>query len=329
VNRELLRLLSQAVTVPAFLQLAEDEARALLLREGREALAAQRGQTVRAIRELQLKRERLTRGYVAGVIAEVDFRKLGSEISADLERNEAELGELERRLANQQGEAALLTLIREKLPRLPEIWEVLLPEERRQLIRDLTEFVVIERQSTGHALLRVKVPFLPELQAWLGHGKSRAAGFAGGVAGLTPRELAYLCLLSEGQTPPQIRARWTSNTGHIYNLKKSLLRRLGVESLEEAIDLARERFLAERERLPLDASSSNSRGVWHPTERQRIQQVLEGYGRGLDREAICAELGLRPHTVRVMEWRARKLCGVKTLEEVLEGFSNGAPLPEG
>jgi DNA invertase Pin-like site-specific DNA recombinase len=325
VNRELLRSLAEAVQAPQFLQLAEDAARAIVLQEGRQSLLEKRELSVRALKGLQERREKLTRAYIGGFVPEEDFQKLARELNDSVTTTEEELRELERRLANQVGEEKLLATIREKLPQLPEIWEVLLPEERRQLVRELTEYTVVERVSAGHAVLRVKIHYLPQQERHLSHGKSREAGFKEGVEGLSARELAYLCLLSEGHSVPEIRRRWNSNSGHLYNLRRSLLRRLNVDTVDEALELARERIARERPSLPLDVPADPDRSNWRPTQAQRVREVLERYARGLDRTTICQELGLKPQTVRIAEWSARKLYDVARLEEAIECFRQGKP----
>ena len=230
--------------LPAFQALARDQARVLLLREGRRALEKQQRRRRDALGKQQAERRNLARMRVRGVIAEEDYEPLFRELAAQVEATEAEIAELERRLADEAGEQARLREVRRRLPDLPGVWELMDPDERRQLLRDLTEYVVIERQGTARAELRLKVHFLPEQRLELPPGKSRAAGFHAGVAGLSPRELALLYWVGEGLTLAQVQAKWSGNGGHLYNLRRSVFRRLEVDDLEEAVALAAARIEA-------------------------------------------------------------------------------------
>lgn len=330
IDHALIELLQGAVTVPEFQGLMEAEACRLLLEEGRDVLAGQRQDRIRALQKLRVQREKLLRAHLADRVSPEDYDRLYLELQGDLERTERELGELERRLADHQGEAALLSRIQEYLPRFALIWEALLPEERRQLLRDLTEYVVVQRVDGGRLALRVKVPFLPELQAEILHARSRAAGFAAGVAGLTQRELAALCLLGEGLSYPEVLERWNVKGGARTSLKRRILERLEVHTLEEAVALSAERVAQERGKLPLNVPAGTYNGSWRPTRAQRIPQVLERHLRGMSRSEIAAELGLALHSVRMAEYNARKKYGVATLPEALERFraEQSPPDPE-
>jgi site-specific DNA recombinase len=320
VDRELLRLLEQAVKLPEFLRLAEEEAQAVLQREGREALLARREKAQRILRDLQEQEQKLVRLHLRGSISEEVYDQEFQRLQADQVQTQEELTEMEARLANQEGQAELLARVRETLPDLTRIWGVLSGEERRVLVRELTEYVVLERTAMRQARMRVKVHFLPEQTLILAHSRSRAAGHGTGVDGLTRRELALLCLYAEGKTLKEIAACWGAEMSGLYQKQRSVLRRLGVSTLEEAVSQAWSRIEEERAQLPLTAPTSDHEAPWRGRQQQRIIQVLEGLLEGKDFARIAQEHELAFATVRNMAWKARRIYNVRTVEEAVEQY---------
>jgi DNA-binding CsgD family transcriptional regulator len=167
----------------------------------------------------------------------------------------------------------------------------------------------------------VKVHFLPEQVLDLHHSRSLAAGFGAGVAGLTLRELAVLSLYAEGHTLKEIAHLWSANLSGLYQKARSILQRLEVDTLEEAVGLARPRIDAEHEQLPLNVKTHQKEWApWRPSQLDRLAQVLEGHVRKLAGRAIAAELGVSYTTVRNLEWKARKLYRVESIVEAAECY---------
>lgn len=226
-----------------------------------------------------------------------------------------------RRLENQESDEQLLERICVLLQDFPRLWEALNPDEQCQLVRDLTEYAVVERIGYRQSRLRVKIHFLPEQNAVLPHGHSLIGGYGAGVAGLTPRELALLYWVGQGKSAVQIAAHWQGDRGSIYGLRDRVLKRLQVPTVADAVALAEERIEAEREQLPLDEPTQRGHHAWIPSQEERIRQVLDGHRRGLARNAIATETGLALPSVRHYEWKACKRYGVRTLAEALAQFA--------
>jgi DNA invertase Pin-like site-specific DNA recombinase/DNA-binding NarL/FixJ family response regulator len=328
VDQELVRLLQASLQAPEFVQLAETEAQELLLREGRTTLKAQRDQSQRALQGTLQKQKTLLELHLEGVVDRDHYRDKYAALLEDAERTRQELSELERRLEDTASEAQLLARIREQLPDLPRVWSALHPEERRQLVRELTEYVILERIDYRQARLRVKVHFLPEQGVLLASSRSLEAGYRNGVEHLTPRELALLHLFSLGKTLPQIAAHWKADPTGIWRMGVKIRRRLEVGTLAEAAARAAARIQAEREQLPLDEPSRRGHQAWRPSQAERITRVLEGYRRGLTRTEIAQQEGLSLQSVRNYEWKACRQYGVKTLAEALEQCAETQPKEE-
>lgn len=322
VDQEVVRLLARAVSLPEFTRLAEREAQAILLHEGREALIQQRNQAIEALQRLHERERKLVGLHLSGRISETIYDEQHTAIRKDREQTERDLAALDARLGQENGELALLEQVRERLPDLQRIWSVLEPEERRSLVQELTQYVVLERTGFRSACLRLKVHFLPEQRVVLHHSKSRAAGYAVGVNGLTARELALLYLVSQGKSLLEVAAHWHSCPSAVYIHRRHILERLGVQSLEEALELAAERIERERAHLPIDAPAKRGRGDWRTSQKQRMRQVLTGYTRGLNRQQIAHELGLSIQTIRNMEWKARRRCGNLPLANTIQRFQS-------
>ena len=317
----ILRILSAAIHLPEFQRLAEQEAHTLLMLEGREALVGQREQLRRALAEVKVREQRLARLRVLDSISEEVYLEEHARLQVDRAETEQQLAQLEARLADHRGEATLLAQVRETLPELNRVWEVLTSEERRLVVRDLTEYVLLERTASRRARLRVKVHFLPEQVLDLHHSRSRAAGCGLGVSALTQRELAVLALYAEGYSLLEIAKLWDANPSGVHQKGRSILQRLKVETLDEAVVLAWSRINVERDRLPLQVKTSGKEWApWRSSQLERLATILEGRLEGKDGKVIAAELRLTLTTVRNLEWKARRLYGVESLTEAVQCY---------
>jgi DNA-binding CsgD family transcriptional regulator len=331
VDAVLVRLLRAAVRLPEFQALAGEEARALVVQEGQASLAQRRGQLQRALTESQQQVRRLVDLHLENRLPRELYDEKYERLAANQRELETELADVGRRLEDQESDAALLGRIHTLLADFPRLWEAFTPDERRQFVADLTEYVVLERTAYRHARLRVKIHFLPEQNALLSAASSRTGGpgprGAGpGVAGLTPRELAFLYWAGQGRTVREIAAHWQASQERVYALQRRVLERLQVPSLAAAVELAAARVTAEQAELPLDESTRSGCPVWGHRQAERIRQVLTGHQQGLSRPAIAETVGLAPQSVRHYEWKACKQYGVATLAEALVCFAAAAPV---
>jgi DNA invertase Pin-like site-specific DNA recombinase/DNA-binding CsgD family transcriptional regulator len=321
VDEILVQLLCAAVSLPEFTALAHAEARSLLVQEGRETLAQRRGELQRAVTHHQEQLRRLLDLHLENRVPRELYDERYDQLTTRQAELETDLADVVRRLDDQESDEQLLERIQVLLQEFPRLWEALTPDERRQLVKELTEYAVVERTGYRQSRLRVKIHFLPEQSAVLPHGHSLVGGYGAGVAGLTPRELALLYWVGQGKSAVQIAAHWQGDRATIYGLRNRVLKRLQVPTLAAAVALAEERIEAEREQLPLDEPTQQGRHPWIPSQEERIRQVLDGHRRGLDRKAIADETGLAVPSVRHYEWKACKRYGVPTLVEALERFA--------
>jgi len=323
VDRALLRLLSSAVTCPEFVSLANAEGRAVLVQEGREAQLQRREQLQRSLSDSGRQMEDLLDLHLEERVPREIYNRKYDALQERASVARTELTDVERRLGDQESDEALLVRMRALLTGFSEVWSVLGADERRQLVADLTEYVMIERTAYRQSRLRVKLHFLPEQAVLLPHSRSLEGGFQTGVAGLTPRELALLYWTREGCSIKQIATRWNAEVTGTHRCSRRILERLQVATLPEAVELAWLRLDEEKERLPLDEACHRGLQSWRYSQSDRIAQVLDGHRRGLARDQIAAETGMALQSVRTYEWKALQSYGVKTLEEALScAFGN-------
>jgi DNA-binding CsgD family transcriptional regulator len=266
-----------------------------------------------------------------GTVDEATYDQEYARITAEKRSLETELERVVLQLADESQRQALLQEVERAVTQLPEMWEELNPEERRHLLGQVIEYCWIEPIGGHKHRVWLKLYFLPEIVEELLPSKSRLTGLFDDVAHLTQRELAYLALASEGWSEEKIRTHWQVTPQATYFLRKSLLQRLGVVEIEEAVRLARGRIEREREALPLGPTD------WHPgrgrrTEgelRPRVAEALRRYIETQDEKQVAQAMGITLNTAKCQLWHARHELGCATVAAAAEKYLelNGGQLP--
>jgi len=325
IERRLLRLLGEAVQTPEFRRLARREARDVVLNRDRRQATRRLQEQERARRENRSQQERLLQAFTLAALNEEVFAERQQTLAEAQSRLDEEITRLRGRTESRKSQEALLEQVLGVLPELDRIWADLPADERRQLVANLTEFVVLERLGHGRLRLRVKVHYLREWEANLGNARSREMGGKMGVEHLTQRELALLYWVDQGKSIPEIAELWQAARSGLYCLRRSILARLEVARMRDAVRQARQRLREEQDRLPLLEVSTGCRGYagYRPRREQRQEQALRLFAEGSSRAEAARELGLSLETVRVYEWRIRQRYGVETLAEAVARWQAG------
>jgi len=319
IERVVLKRLAAFAARPEFQELLKRTAQRHVMEMEVQRLEEEKERLEKALRDLQRQRQRLLSAYTRGVCAEEDYEREYRRIEADRQQLTQQLEQVERLLANQSRREQLLQQVKETVQHLPRVWAALNPEERRQLLASLLEYIYIGPLPDGRFVVRMKMHFLPEVTEELPNARSRASGLFDDVEHLTKRELAALYWLQKGWDVKKIAEHWQTTREAVHYLIRSVKRRLGVDDIRQAVALAAHRLDAEKDTLPLGPTG------WHvgrPKSSEpltpRMKQILEDYIDGLSVEESARKHGISPKTVSVLRWKVRQRLGVKTLDEAAQ-----------
>jgi len=223
-------------------------------------------------------------------------------------------------LSDESHRLSLLAEVERAVTQLPELWEEMNAEERRHVLRQVIEYCYVEPTDFRKHRVRVKFHFLPEVVEELPASKSRMTGLFDDVAHLTPRELAYLTLRADGLTDSEIRDRWQVTTQALYSLRKSAMKRLQADTVEEVIHLAKGRIEKERDELPLEATGWHNGRPKSKGLRPRSEEALVRYMQDRDHQKVAQAMGIAPHSVKCLLWHARHTLGCDNVEDASEHY---------
>ncbi|MDI9586578.1 MAG: recombinase family protein [Acidobacteriota bacterium] len=330
VDRVVLKHLSGFVNRSEFRQLLDEETRHQVLDLQVSDLHAQREQLSQAIARVEDAKKRLLRAYTNGHIDEALYDLEAAKIQRDLADLTGQRGEVDLRCAAGDLRERMLEEVQRAVTQLPELWEHMNPEERRHILQEVIEYCYVDPLEDRMHRVRLKFHFLPEITEELPCAKSRATGLFDDVAHLTPRELAYLTLASDGLSDKDIRTHWQVTSQATYFLRRSILNRLGTERIEDAVELARGRIANERDTLPLGPTSWHGTRVKSGIMQPRAEEALVRLMDGKSLDEIAYEMGIRPNTVESHLWRARTALNCNSLEEAVAAYleQKGGRLPD-
>lgn len=320
LDRVVLKQLSAFVDRPEFQALIKAEARDEIMAKRVSELEEERDRLRDALARKADEERRLLRVHTTGKVSEEAYLAEYAAIQDDREALKLELDRVSLQLDSRGERLRLLAQVQHAVNDLPVLWEQMNPEERRHLLREIIEYCIVTPMGRGRHQVRVKFLFLPVIVEELQHAKSRVTGLFDDVAHLTPRELAYLAVRSDGRTDPEIEASWQVTPQAVYYLRTSVLRRLEVSTVEEAVRLARARIDKEREALPLGATD------WHVGRpksglmRPRVEEALVRHIQGGSDEEVAAAMGITVKTVTCQLWHARHALGCASVAEAAQKY---------
>ncbi len=201
---------------------------------------------------------------------------------------------LRHRLTQRDRRAQEAERVRELLAGFDVVWAALDHDERREMANLLLETAVVQR-GEGEAIVQFKAPFLPGQESRFS-ARQWSKRPNGGPLSLTPRECEALFLRGEGLSLSQIAERWGTGSTAPAVCSSRALRKLGVKTVYDALDLCGDRIRRIAQSLPSDRRTGGRRAndELTPRERQLVQLIA---GTPSSYAQIAGQSGLRPATV--------------------------------
>ncbi len=210
------------------------------------------------------------------------------------------------------------------LTRFDPVWETLAHDERREVVALLLESAIVSR-GEGEVVVRLKAHFLPEEEAripalqWQGRP-------AVGPMSLRPRECEALHLRSQGLTYRQIAQRWGTTISAPRVSVSNALRRLQVEALDDAMEMAGDYIT----RVVLSLAAERPTGGPRPREglTPREQELLPWIvDTSLTYRAIARKLQVTDVTIRTHASNIARKLGVRGRRNIAEAARCAGIIP--
>jgi DNA-binding CsgD family transcriptional regulator len=307
IETAVLDYLHRLVDTPEFAVLARGELEQLLSDDG-ASLEARLGEIEQRQRELDRQMDWLIEEAARqpGLRARFDQKCAAWEEQRAALQQEAE--RLRQRLTQRESRIQEAQRVRVVLEDFARTWGALDCDERREMAHLLLE-TAVARQGEGEAVVQLKAPFLPEQEVRLPmrHWSKRPLH---GPLALTTRECEVLYLRGQGLSHAEIAQRWGTRTNASAVRVGKALGKLGVTSVDEALDLAGDRIARVAQALPADRRTGGRRAEGGLTPREReflplLADLALTYGQ------IADQLGVRPTTATVYAVKIARKLGVQ------------------
>ncbi len=251
----------------------------------------------RKLTKLQTQIDGLVDMRSGGEISKEEFTRQQSRLLEEREQIEARILQTEQNLEERGRRRLEIDQVRQALGDYEAVWDSLDKPRQREFLELLIETCTLSRAQDGtdDIVLRLKLRFLPQQEHRLPNLIRRPK--QDGVVGLSPRELALLKHLDDGKSEREIAKLWGTCVENIRGTTRTVRQRLGMQDMQEILDLARPRIEMVKEGLPLTGRRNDQSNRIKWTWTQRRIQVLELLARGFSRSLIATELGLNRGTV--------------------------------
>lgn len=227
---------------------------------------------------------------------------------AEQAKLQEEAGRLRERLAKSEVRVREAERVHTLLEDFGATWDALDCDERREMAHLLLE-TAAARQAEAEVSVRLKAPFLPEQEVCLPMRQWSRRPLHGPLA-LTIRECEVLYLRGQGLSNGEIARRWnTQDSAPAVRLGRAL-GKLGVTSVDEALDLAGDRITRVAQALPADRRTGGRRAEKDLTPREReflplLANLALTYGQ------VAEQMGVRPTTATVYTVKIARKLGVQ------------------
>ena len=165
------------------------------------------------------------------------------------------------------------------------LWDQMTPGERKHLISQVDDHMVIEREG-DELTLTISPGFVPPIEVRFPVRSRTPAERRTPVDRLTPRQLSLLCLWRDGNGIADIAQLWCVTDMAVRTTARMARLVLGVSGLGEAVELASERIARCLGSLPLHGRCNKPNG----TGQARLSGVLTDVWRLMAQGKGCLEI---------------------------------------
>jgi DNA invertase Pin-like site-specific DNA recombinase/DNA-binding CsgD family transcriptional regulator len=240
-----------------------------------------------------------------GELSDVAFQNVKRDYEQRLEHLGQQLEQVSRRRRHLQGDEVRMEHAKEAAHNLPLLWQNLDTEERRGLLQALLEDIIVLHEGR-HLRLQLRFHFLGCQERLLRSCKSSPEG--DGVERLTMRELGFLHLWSQGVGYGEIAAAFGIARGAARQHGLSIRKKLGVPTVDAAVDIARDHFELNLPFLPIEGRAHKKQAD-RTLLSSREMLVLEALAEGLTYAKCALGLGITLAAAYNAAYAARQKLG--------------------
>lgn len=263
-----------------------------------------------------------------GAITEAEFNVENAKRRAREEALVKRKADLEtqlrlRRTREQQLQRAL-AILRD----FDAMWESMTRAERRELLLEIDPHITVRRDE-GFTVVTIRPVFAEPIELPFLRRPPKPVRKCGPNAPLTERQLALLALWDDGLSVKQIARQFDISTAAVNGCREAILKRLCVETLEEAVELKRDTIAACRHTLPLHGRiqkrKRNELDILTPPLLQVVRLLAEGK-RATD---VAAILGKDKSTISRQIKSAQSRLAADTIQEAIARARELGLVPDG
>lgn len=300
----------------------EPEMREVLREEADLALSSEKQDQLqeleslqRHIKQLEQDGSGLIRSLSRELISEDEFCKEKSALAEQLASARGHLQTLESTMSRKIDREQRLTQVETALDNLEQNWGQLSFDEQRELIDLLVEDLSVDRHERD-VTLYLKLALRPLQEIHLIVDTMRLQGRKpSGVASLTPRQLAILFHHRNGLSGAQTAKAMGISIGCLFAARTGIRKRLGIQDLSEAADLAKERITSLESTLPLGPDVHQANVSTPPLLSPKLLDVLRPLVEGATPAEVARELDLSIPTVCARKQSILERLEVSTVRE--------------
>ncbi|MEA3400109.1 MAG: recombinase family protein [Armatimonadota bacterium] len=315
VEEAVLRTVRELAASDRVQELALDEVQSVLEVEA-DRFGEQAASLQEKLKRVQSRVDGLTDLRLDGDLSSEEYREQKGRLTTERDTLEEQIAAVQAQIEDQSVRKAELSAIQEVLQDFDAIWDALDPQERREALFTVIESAEMRRVGGDDLELRLKVHFLPERVLPLPNYNKRSG--EDGASALTPRELAYLKHRRDGRSDRAIAETFDVEEQTVRGLRRHIAKRLSVETIEEAVELASDRIDAEMHALPMEGRV-RKRGDGRPkfgwTAKRKA--ILAGLAEGLPRQEIARRMGITKKTLDNRIGRMKQQAAVNSDEELV------------
>lgn len=250
------------------------------------------------------------------------FRQLDQQYQRELAEAQEALARVERQLSEVTTHAEDWSAIEQALSDMRTLWEHLTPQERKQILREVIDWVTLRKLEDGSSEIRIKPRFASEHLV-------RVPSLRGKV--LTKRQMEVLWLLGQDPDRKRVAKQLGQSVGGLGATVMAARRRLGVATTEEAIERGREIIAPYVKRLDLAGRAQRLEGhARQPRFTQQETRVLQALGEGLNGPEIAKRIGLNSasSTIHVHLRNMREKVGAGNNKQLLDFAKKAGLMPQ-